>query len=249
MLAELTYRNLDDEPAFAGMNTSTEALARVVADRLAERVHAGALGDARPRARRARRHAARVAHRLGELRAAAVTTVHVVVPDGIDDPARPSGGNVYDRQRLPRARPRSAGRCTSTPCPASGRDPTRRRSPPSTDVVERIPDGAVVLLDGLVASTAPEVLVPQARRLRLVVLVHMPLGHRPPTTPTTPDAGARGPLGRRRRRHDQRVDPAAGCWSSTRCPPTGCTSPSPASTPPSSRPGPRPAGRCSASRR
>ena len=46
VLAELTYRNLDDEPAFAGMNTSTEALARVVADRLAERVQAGALGEA-----------------------------------------------------------------------------------------------------------------------------------------------------------------------------------------------------------
>lgn len=45
LLGELNYRNLDDEPAFAGMNTSTEALARVVADRLAERVHAGALGD------------------------------------------------------------------------------------------------------------------------------------------------------------------------------------------------------------
>ncbi len=46
VLAELTYRNLDDEPAFAGMNTSTEALARVIADQLADRVHAGALGDA-----------------------------------------------------------------------------------------------------------------------------------------------------------------------------------------------------------
>ena len=45
VLAQLTYRNLDDEPAFAGANTTTEALARVVADRLAERVHAGALGD------------------------------------------------------------------------------------------------------------------------------------------------------------------------------------------------------------
>ena len=45
VLAELTYRNLDDEAAFAGMNTTTEALARVVADRLADRVHAGALGD------------------------------------------------------------------------------------------------------------------------------------------------------------------------------------------------------------
>src|SRR5881227_458256 len=45
VLAELTYRNLDDDPAFTGMNTSTEALARVVADRLAERIHAGALGE------------------------------------------------------------------------------------------------------------------------------------------------------------------------------------------------------------
>ena len=45
VLAELTYRNLDDEPAFAGVNTSTEALAREVADRLADRVKSGALGD------------------------------------------------------------------------------------------------------------------------------------------------------------------------------------------------------------
>jgi 6-pyruvoyl-tetrahydropterin synthase len=45
VLRELTYRNLDDEAALAGMNTSTEALARVVADRLAERVHAGGLAD------------------------------------------------------------------------------------------------------------------------------------------------------------------------------------------------------------
>ena len=45
VLADLTYRNLDDEPEFAGMNTSTEALAKVIADRLAERVHAGALGE------------------------------------------------------------------------------------------------------------------------------------------------------------------------------------------------------------
>jgi 6-pyruvoyl-tetrahydropterin synthase len=45
VLAGLTYRNLDDDPDFAGVNTSTEALARVIADRLAERVHAGLLGD------------------------------------------------------------------------------------------------------------------------------------------------------------------------------------------------------------
>jgi 6-pyruvoyl-tetrahydropterin synthase len=42
---ELSYRNLDEEAAFAGVNTSTEALAKVIADRLAERVHAGALGS------------------------------------------------------------------------------------------------------------------------------------------------------------------------------------------------------------
>lgn len=45
VLAELNYRNLDDEPAFSGVNTSTEFLAKVVADRLAEKVHAGLLGE------------------------------------------------------------------------------------------------------------------------------------------------------------------------------------------------------------
>jgi 6-pyruvoyl-tetrahydropterin synthase len=45
VLAELSYRNLDEEPALAGINTTTEVLARVVADRLADTVHAGGLGD------------------------------------------------------------------------------------------------------------------------------------------------------------------------------------------------------------
>jgi len=45
VLSELSYRNLDDLAEFTGVNTSTEALAEVVADRLAERVRAGALGD------------------------------------------------------------------------------------------------------------------------------------------------------------------------------------------------------------
>jgi 6-pyruvoyl-tetrahydropterin synthase len=45
VLADLNYRNLDDEPDFAGVNTSTEFLAKVVADRLAEKVRAGALGE------------------------------------------------------------------------------------------------------------------------------------------------------------------------------------------------------------
>ncbi|WP_028921324.1 6-pyruvoyl trahydropterin synthase family protein [Pseudonocardia acaciae] len=45
LLGELNYRNLDDLPEFAGINTSTEFLAKVIADRLADRVHAGALGE------------------------------------------------------------------------------------------------------------------------------------------------------------------------------------------------------------
>jgi 6-pyruvoyl-tetrahydropterin synthase len=45
VLAALNYRNLDDEPDFAGVNTSTEFLAKVIADRLADKVHAGALGE------------------------------------------------------------------------------------------------------------------------------------------------------------------------------------------------------------
>ena len=45
-VAELDYRNLDDDPAFTGVNTTTEVLARHLADRLAERVRAGVLGDA-----------------------------------------------------------------------------------------------------------------------------------------------------------------------------------------------------------
>ncbi|TMQ90543.1 6-carboxytetrahydropterin synthase [Actinomadura soli] len=45
VLAALNYRNLDEEPDFAGVNTSTEFLAKVIADRLAGRVHAGALGE------------------------------------------------------------------------------------------------------------------------------------------------------------------------------------------------------------
>ncbi|MGO4258489.1 6-pyruvoyl trahydropterin synthase family protein [Marmoricola sp. RAF53] len=45
VLADLTYRNLDDEPAFAGRNTTTEVLAREIADRLVARIEAGALGE------------------------------------------------------------------------------------------------------------------------------------------------------------------------------------------------------------
>jgi 6-pyruvoyl-tetrahydropterin synthase len=45
LLAELNYRNLDDEADFAETNTTTEVLAQHIADRLAERAKAGDLGD------------------------------------------------------------------------------------------------------------------------------------------------------------------------------------------------------------
>jgi glycosyltransferase involved in cell wall biosynthesis len=107
-----------------------------------------------------------------------VTAVHVVIPDAVDDPARPSGGNTYDR-RICRGL-RSLG-WTVHEHGVSGRWPRHEEASliGLADMVQRIEDSAVVLVDGLIASTAPEVLVPHAGRLRLVVLMHMPLGHRP----------------------------------------------------------------------
>ena len=104
-----------------------------------------------------------------------MTPVHVVVPEGIDDPARPSGGNAYDLQVC---RGLAAIGWTVRLHAVPGRWPLFDAASHAAlaDAVRRIPDGTVVLLDGLVASTAPEVLVPEATRLRLVALVHMPLG-------------------------------------------------------------------------
>ena len=104
--------------------------------------------------------------------------VHVVVPDGVDDPARPSGGNTYDRH-LCRELDAVGWSVHQSAVPGFWDRPDAASFAALDATLRQIPDQAVVLLDGLVASTAPEVLVPHARRLRLVVLVHMPLGHRP----------------------------------------------------------------------
>jgi glycosyltransferase involved in cell wall biosynthesis len=106
-----------------------------------------------------------------------VRTVHVVVPDGIDDPARPSGGNTYDR-RVCRSLVSLGWSVHEHAVPGSWPRPDAASFTALASALERIPDDAIVLLDGLVASSAPEILVSQSRRLRLVVLVHMPLGHR-----------------------------------------------------------------------
>ena len=108
-----------------------------------------------------------------------MTEVHVVVPESIDDPARPSGGNVYDR-RVCRGLAALGCAVHEHAVPGDWPRPGTAGHAALSRAVRRIPDGAVVLLDGLIASAAPEALVPQASRLRQVVLVHMPLGHRPP---------------------------------------------------------------------
>jgi glycosyltransferase involved in cell wall biosynthesis len=104
--------------------------------------------------------------------------VYVILPNDIDDPATPSGGNAYDRRVLRglaalgwSVREHAVHGAWPSPLPAERAGLAR--------VLATVPEDAVVLLDGLVASTVPEVLLPQAPRLRLVVLVHMPLGDAP----------------------------------------------------------------------
>lgn len=112
-------------------------------------------------------------------------SVCMVVPEGIDDPSRPSGGNTYDREV--RQWLRAEGWTVSTrevagdwPWPdAEGRRGLRQ-------ALEGVPEGTVALVDGLVASTSPDVLGPAAARRPVVVLVHMPVG----SWPSEPDASS-----------------------------------------------------------
>ena len=108
-----------------------------------------------------------------------MTAVHVVVPDGIDDPARPSGGNVYDL-RVCRGLAAAGWQVRLHAAPGSWPWPDAAAEEVLVRLLAGIPDDAVVMIDGLIASSVAAVLVPEARRLRLVVLVHMPLGETPP---------------------------------------------------------------------
>ena len=181
VVSALSYRNLDEEPEFAGINTTTEVLARVVADRLAARVQAGAFGEAARGSGGDHGHVARVARRLGHVRA-----------ERCEDRAlrrcRPSSTT---RRNRPAATSTTAGSARTRRQRVAG-DQARRtrvagRGPMPRAVHALAPtaspafaDGAVVLIDGLIASTVPDILVPEADRLRLVVLVHMSLGEAPP---------------------------------------------------------------------
>ena len=149
----LTYRNLDDEAAFAGVNTTTEVLARHVADELAGRISDGSLGRHARHLRR-RGHPPREPPGVGVLRACAMSRpVHVVMPAGVRDPARPGGGNTYDVRvcaglaaRGRRVREHEIQGAWPHPGPADSS---------AGHLVESLPDADVLLVDGLVGSTAP----------------------------------------------------------------------------------------------
>jgi glycosyltransferase involved in cell wall biosynthesis len=108
-----------------------------------------------------------------------VKAVQFVVPADLDDPAKPTGGNVYDH-RIGRGLARSGWQVTRHAAPGSWPWPEPEAERALARWIGGVSDGAVVLIDDLIASTVPDILIPQADRLRLVVLVHMSLGEAPP---------------------------------------------------------------------
>ena len=94
----------------------------------------------------------------------------LVVPDG----GAPSGGGTYDR-RLRDALAVLGRPVREAAVPGAWPDPDPESRAGLSRVLAGVPDGTAVLLDGLVACGVPEVLLPHASRLRLVVLVHLPL--------------------------------------------------------------------------
>jgi glycosyltransferase involved in cell wall biosynthesis len=112
----------------------------------------------------------------GPRSAAATPTgvVHVVVPEGVDDPTLPSGGNVYDRRVCDGLR-LLGWTVHEHPAPGAWPHGSTQDRAALDRLLTAVEDGSVVVVDGLVGCTAPEVLAPHADRLRLVLLVHMPL--------------------------------------------------------------------------
>jgi glycosyltransferase involved in cell wall biosynthesis len=107
-----------------------------------------------------------------------------VLPGSIDDPAAPSGGNRYDRivlNLLSGAATPQDGRAVATrpvyevAVDGSWPTPDGEARESLARALSDIPDGAGVLLDGLVACGVPEILAPHKKRVRLIVLVHLPL--------------------------------------------------------------------------
>jgi glycosyltransferase involved in cell wall biosynthesis len=103
-------------------------------------------------------------------------TVWFVVPDGVDDPEHVSGGDVYDR-RIRLELERAGCVVHWTPVPVGDAERAPAEVDPAEDalaaVLARVPSGATVLLDGLVAIGAPDVVAGESGRLDLVVIAHM----------------------------------------------------------------------------
>ncbi|MFJ1749089.1 glycosyltransferase [Streptomyces sp. NPDC088116] len=104
----------------------------------------------------------------------AVREVHAVLPGGIDDPAAPSGGNIYDR-RVCEELPHVGWQVHEHTVPGSWPQPGTADRASLARLLAESADGSVLLLDGLIACAAPDIVVPEAGRLRLAVLVHLPL--------------------------------------------------------------------------
>ncbi|MGH4023982.1 MAG: glycosyltransferase family 4 protein [Pseudonocardiaceae bacterium] len=109
------------------------------------------------------------------MRSVHVRSVHVVVPGDIDDAAAASGGNVYDR-RVCRGLPATGWAVQELAVAGAWPRPDATARASLGRALSTVPDGAVVLVDGLVACGVPDIVALQARRLRLVILVHLPLG-------------------------------------------------------------------------
>jgi glycosyltransferase involved in cell wall biosynthesis len=104
-----------------------------------------------------------------------VTELHALLPNDIDDPARPSGGNYYDRRVLDGLRD-LGWPVHEHAVPGAWPAPDQAERAHLARLLADLPDHSLTLIDGLIASSVPEVLTPQGNRLRLVVLMHMPLG-------------------------------------------------------------------------
>jgi glycosyltransferase involved in cell wall biosynthesis len=101
--------------------------------------------------------------------------LHVVVPQGVDDPHRASGGNTYDRC-LCSALAQQGWDVATTGVEGGWPWTARLGSWGLERALRRLPEGSLVLVDGLLASRLPEVVVPASARLRVVLLMHLPVG-------------------------------------------------------------------------
>ncbi len=112
--------------------------------------------------------------------------VHVIVPEGFDNPGQPTGGNIYDRRVCTGLAEAGWEVLVATVAAAwPVRDSGARAD--LARVVSAIPDGETVLIDGLIASPSAAQLLPHTRRIRMTVLLHMPLAT---VVDTHRDAGA-----------------------------------------------------------